>query len=220
MLRVSHFTNGLLVANLLIVSSACPAANADSVSSTTVRLYSDVQLSTKALVQAQQEAVRIFRQAGVETVWVQCKPSPSPADRRCQIPPSEKFLVMRIVSKALTSAESIFGMAFLSEGRGTYSDLFYDSVEKLHQECGASVPRVLGHVMAHELGHLLLGSNAHVEIGIMRPRWHGEQLRAVERGTLFFTPEQARLMQYRLSTAKTRPADNAVKAGLAVLTGI
>ncbi|PYX01499.1 MAG: hypothetical protein DMG86_10090 [Acidobacteria bacterium] len=198
---MSHFTNGLLIANLLIVSSACPAANADSVSSTTVRLYSDVQLSTKALVQAQQEAVRIFRQAGVETVWVQ-------------------FLVMRIVSKALTSAESIFGMAFLSEGRGTYSDLFYDSVEKLHQECGASVPRVLGHVMAHELGHLLLGSNAHVEIGIMRPRWHGEQLRAVERGTLFFTPEQARLMQYRLSTAKTRTADNAVKAGLAVLTGI
>src|SRR5207302_257847 len=129
-LRVSHFTNGLLIANLLIVSSACPAANADSVSSTTVRLYSDVHLSTKALVQAQQEAVRIFRQAGIETVWVQCKPSPSPADRR------------------------------------------------------------------------------------------SEQVRAVGRGRLFFTPEQARLMQYRLSTAKTRTADNAVKAGLAVVTGI
>jgi hypothetical protein len=200
-LRVSHFTKGLLIANLLIVSSSCQAANADAVSSIAVRLYSDVQLSTKTLAQAEQEAVRIFRQAGVETVWVQCKPSPSPSDRRCQIPPGQKFLVLRIVPKALKAADSIFGMAFLSEGRGTYSDVFYDSVEKLHQECGASVPRVLGHVMAHELGHLLLGSNAHAEIGIMRPRWYGEQLHAVERGTLFFTPEQARLMQYRLSTA-------------------
>jgi hypothetical protein len=56
-------------------------------------------------------------------------------------------------------------------------------------------PRVLGHVMAHELGHLLLGSNAHAEIGIMRPRWFGQQLRAVERGALFFSPEQALLMR-------------------------
>jgi Zn-dependent peptidase ImmA (M78 family) len=58
-----------------------------------------------------------------------------------------------------------------------------------------SEPRVLRHVMAHELGHLLLGSNAHAEIGIMRPRWFGQQLRAVERGALFFSPEQALLMR-------------------------
>ena len=201
---MSHFTNGLLIANLLIVSSACPAANADSVSSTTVRLYSDVQLSTKALVQAQQEAVRIFRQAGVETVWVQCKPSPSPADRRCQIPPSEKFLVMRIVSKALTSAESIFGMAFLSEGRGTYSDLFYDSVEKLHKDWHASLSRVLGHVMAHEIGHLLLGTNAHSPMGIMRPNWQSQELRSIGLGTLLFTSEQARSMQAKLFSLRAR----------------
>jgi hypothetical protein len=196
---VSHSTKGFLIFSVLILVSSCPAENADTASSVTVRLYSDVQLSTQTLSQAEQEATRIFRQAGIETVWVQCKPSPSPTDPRCEFPPGSKLLAMRIVPKALNAADSIFGMAFLSqEGHGAYGDVFYESVETLHQQCNASVPRVLGHVMAHELGHLLLGSNAHTEIGIMRPHWFSEQLRAVERGALFFSPEQARLMRNRL----------------------
>jgi len=198
---VSHSIKGSLIVSVFIIISSCRAENADAANSVTVRLYSDVQLSTQTLAQAEQEASRIFRQAGIEIVWVQCKPSSSPTDPRCAFPPASKLLAMRIVLKALNAADSIFGMAFLSqEGQGAYGDVFYKSVETLHQQCNASVPRVLGHVMAHELGHLLLGSNAHTEIGIMRPHWFSEQLRAVERGTLFFSPEQARLIRNRLRT--------------------
>jgi hypothetical protein len=193
---VSHFGKLLLTCNILM-SCFCQAVGADPVSSVTVRLYSDVQLSSKTLAQAEHETVRILRQAGVETVWVECKTLASSSDPRCQIQPGPRYLIVRIVPKSYKAADSIFGMAYLADGRGAYSDVFYDSVEKLHQECGASVPRVLGHVIAHELGHLLLGSNAHAEIGIMRPRWYGEQLHAVERGALFFTPDQARTMRSR-----------------------
>jgi hypothetical protein len=110
---------------------------------------------------------------------------------------------MRIVAKASSAADSIFGMAFLSEtdGRGSYSDVFLDSIQNLHQECGASVGRVLGHVMAHEVGHLLLGTKAHAAIGIMRPHWYGEQLGAISKGSLLFTAEQATLMRKRLASA-------------------
>jgi hypothetical protein len=76
--------------------------------------------------------------------------------------------------------------------------VFYDSVEKLHQDWHASLSRVLGHVMAHEIGHLLLGTNAHSPMGIMRPNWQGQELRSIAIGTLLFTREQARSMQTKL----------------------
>jgi hypothetical protein len=107
--------------------------------------------------------------------------------------------VLRIVPKALSAADSMFGMAFLAGNGGVYGDVFFDSVEILHRDCGASIARVLGHVMAHEVGHLLLGSHSHSSIGIMCPSWHSEQLRRVEKGTLFFTPEQARAMRDKIT---------------------
>jgi hypothetical protein len=52
--------------------------------------------------------------------------------------------------------------------------------------------------MAHELGHLLLGSNGHASQGIMRPRWQHEELVKAAMGTLVFTPEQAQRMSARV----------------------
>ena len=156
------------------------------------------RLPPKTLTQAEQEAIRIFRQAKIETVWVECETLMTARDPRCHIAPDPKHLVIRIVPEASSFADSIFGVAFLGEtGRGTYSDVFFGSVETLRNDCGAFVGRVLGHVMAHELGHLLLGPNAHAVVGIMRPHWFGEQLAAISRGLVFFTPEQATLMRKR-----------------------
>jgi len=78
--------------------------------------------------------------------------------------------------------------------------VFYDSVEKLHQDWHVSLSRVLGHTMAHEVGHLLLGTHAHSQMGIMRPNWQGQELRRVEMGALLFTPEQGRSIQTKLLT--------------------
>ncbi len=86
----------------------------------------------------------------------------------------------------------VFGEAFLSaEGTGCYSDVFYDRAVEPYMPIGMSASAdILGNVMAHELGHLLLGSNSHTATGIMRARWQGEELRragerqpVVQRGT-------------------------------------
>jgi len=121
-------------------------------------------------------------------------------DSRCNSPAGPKHLALRIVPHAWKSSDTIFGVAFLSEsGTGAYGDVFYDSVEKLYRDWGVSLPRVLGHVMAHELGHLLLGSNGHSRDGIMRPSWHGNDLQRASKGSLLFSPEQAKSMRDRLS---------------------
>jgi hypothetical protein len=55
----------------------------------------------------------------------------------------------------------------------------------------AGPDRVLGHAMAHELGHVLLGARAHSEAGLMLPNWDARNLKDMSKGRLHFTKEQA-----------------------------
>jgi len=167
----------------------------------TIALYDDVQLSPRLLADAKDEATRIYQKAGISIWWIICKSSGriGQPDLRCQDPPSATRLNLRIVPRAQTFSDGIFGVAFLSsEGSGAYSDVFYDSVEKLDRDWHVGLARVLGHVIAHELGHLILGSNAHSRQGVMCPRWHRDELHLASRGALLFSVEQARLMRKRL----------------------
>ena len=100
------------------------------------------------------------------------------------------------------SGDAVFGIAFLSsDGEGAYSDVFYDSVKKLHEEWPTRTPILLGHVIAHEIGHLLLGTNAHSWMGIMRSQWQGEELQSIAMGKLLFTPPQIESLKARLSAS-------------------
>jgi hypothetical protein len=111
-------------------------------------------------------------------------------------------LAVRVVPRSRHATNEVFGVAFLSaRGEGCYSDIFYDRVMELHANWNASLADTLANVMAHELGHLLLGSNSHSGMGIMRAHWQSEELRRLSRGGLWFTNEQADRM-----TGKLRPA--------------
>jgi hypothetical protein len=168
----------------------------------TVAIYDDVHLSQQVLADAEDEAARVYQKAGVALSWIECKSSKTDVepDLRCQDPPSTTHLSLRIIPHASKSGDGIFGVAFLSpEGTGAYSDVSYNSVEELDRDWHVGLARVLGHVMAHELGHLLLGSNAHSREGIMCPRWHAGELRLASMGTLLFSEEQAQFMRDRLA---------------------
>ncbi len=168
----------------------------------TVAIYDDVHLPPQILAAAQDEAMRVYQKAGVVISWAVCKSSNlnAIADLRCQDPPSATHLNLRIIPHASKSGDGIFGVAFLSaEGTGAYGDVSYNSVEKLDRDWHVGLARVLGHVMAHELGHLLLGSNAHSREGIMCPSWHAGELRLASMGTLLFSEEQAQFMRDRLA---------------------
>ena len=111
-------------------------------------------------------------------------------------------LALRVVPGSRSSNE-VFGVAFLSaEGTGCYSDVFYDRATELHTNWNVGLADILGSVMAHELGHLLLGSNSHTSTGIMSARWQGEELRRLSRGGLSFTNEQSDHMRRKLNGAR------------------
>jgi hypothetical protein len=168
----------------------------------TVAIYDDVGLSSRLLAKAEDETSRVYQKAGVAISWIVCKSSNLriELDLRCQDPPSAMHLNLRIVPHSRNFSDGVFGVAFLSaEGTGAYGDVFYDSVEELDRDWHVGLARVLGHVMAHELGHLLLGSNAHSRQGIMCPSWHGDELHLASRGTLLFSKDQSRFMRERLA---------------------
>jgi hypothetical protein len=54
------------------------------------------------------------------------------------------------------------------------------------------IPIILGCVIAHELGHLLLGSNGHSDRGIMQSQWEPRQVKQLLTGSLLFTTEQSK----------------------------
>ena len=72
---------------------------------------------------------------------------------------------------------SIVGVSFISaDGTGCSADLFYEPLQALQRQTHVVPSAILGHAMAHELGHLLLGMNSHSPTGLMRAHWTSEDL--------------------------------------------
>jgi hypothetical protein len=69
---------------------------------------------------------------------------------------------------------------------------------------------MLGHVMTHELGHLLLGSNRHSDAGVMRPRWSDRDLFRAQMGALQFTSAQADRMRLQVNARTLRDVNRIV----------
>jgi hypothetical protein len=69
--------------------------------------------------------------------------------------------------------------------------LFYDRVVQAARLAQSTRYAILGYLMAHEIGHMLLGANAHEPVGLMRGTWEISEFRSAERGDLFFFDAQA-----------------------------
>ena len=182
---------GLVLANVLLWGGVATAQ--DKSSGITVLVNDSAGVKPSVLRKAQQEAGRLFDAAGIEIQWVNCAET-----NNCRHFLGPKEFVLHIVPGGQTQSDFVFGEAFLGEdGRGQYSDVFFDRLQQAQGDVDLAL--LLGAVSAHELGHLLLGSNSHSRMGIMEPRWRTEGLRNVGMGRLLFTPEQARSMRNRIS---------------------
>ena len=68
----------------------------------------------------------------------------------------------------------------------------------------SDAPVILGCVIDHEIGHLLLGPNGHSLAGIMQSQWEPKQIRQATMGTVLFTSAQSKFMRAQVQ-AHTRP---------------
>jgi len=165
-------------------------------------VFNDASVPAEILAQGEARAAHILAQAGIQVEWLNCAAGgshvpdqfeePSPCSRITY--PSH--LSVRIVSTAQSVREEVFGEAFTGrEGKGTYIKLFYAHLAEPNAHLPLGEGELLGCVIAHEVGHLLLGTDSHSHEGIMQGRWQDAQLREAGKGNLQFTPSQAAFMR-------------------------
>jgi len=156
-----------------------------------VDVFDYTQISRRTLEQVEQVASGIFAQAGVNLVWVDCavagKPQPDP---ECNAPVGSSWLGVRIVPR-IPLMKGIAGAATAGYTAGDYITVSLNWAETVSAYSPDFVPDFLGSVIAHELGHALLGPHSHSASGLMGARWSIEQLQEATQHTLSFAPQQA-----------------------------
>jgi hypothetical protein len=166
----------------------------------TVSVYDDAEVGASILGKAEEEASRVFRQSGIEVKWLNCPLAQKGPPESCAEAVFPTHLQVRIARRPVSVTASTVGISFLSaDGRGCYADLFYERVEELRENTSVNLASILGLVAAHEIGHLLLGTNSHAPNGIMRAHWSGAELASVSKGRLLFSGRESQQMRARLS---------------------
>ena len=191
----------------LSTSSATPTpARTPDALAPHVRLsvFNDAGIPADTLAQAAARATAILAQSGVELDWLDCgRPDPSDFSQRatpCSAVAWPHQLSVRILPRGRSIGADIFGQAFVDRsGSGAYSNVYFNNLAANRENAQLSDGYMLGFVIAHEVGHLLLGSNSHSPVGLMQARWDSPALQSASRHTLFFTPAQSATLRSRLS---------------------
>jgi hypothetical protein len=165
------------------------------------------------LAPAQRAVARIYGAARVQVVWRGCVEGSElgPGRRAPGQPEGPSFnvtilILPRTMAERVESDEDMMGMTpaeNIEHGRIAY--VFYDRVDFYAHFFTANIGQVLGHAIAHEVGHLLLPYPSHSPTGLMRAAWVSKDFQDLARGWLLFTPDQAQLLRERLD--RSRPEE-------------
>jgi len=156
----------------------------------TVSVCSRGRLDEKAVTGAEAMAAALFRATDIEIAWAKCEIGLEGDEAAQQHWFTVRLRDGRPFVTPDPAALDTLGEAFLSvENAGYIVDVYYEAVQSLAAGKQVDPARLLGYVMAHELGHLLLGPG-HAAKGIMRPSWDLSDLEAMSQGRLKFSPAE------------------------------
>ena len=192
-----------LASTVLITMSA--QAQIPSGYTVTVALFNDAHVPPSILNNASETASYIFSKSGIQLRWMLCgRGDETPEERSaCSQPSFPEHLDVHIVSGCPRLPTNVFAISYLSpEGIGSQADVFYTRIAAFRSPAELRV--LLGYAMAHELGHLLLGTDSHSPRGLMRADWRTKDLTGMAQGGLGFSEEQGRTMKAKPSTFALR----------------
>jgi hypothetical protein len=207
---------------VMIAAAAWPSAGEAaqildwSRESIVVRTYTAAGVDS-SMRTARHVAGGILEDAGVDLQWIECQPSAGlqPNVDACAQPVAWNELVVRVVpgpaqfqpvgatNRATEAATLGFAAIDLGTGRGSLATIYGDRVSATAAAAGVDVGELLGRAIAHEIGHLLLGTNRHAARGLMRACWSPSDLRRSPPAEWRFATAEGDLM--RKAIASRRP---------------
>jgi hypothetical protein len=160
----------VLMAALLVTIGGGVAA--ESPATLIVRLYNTVAIPPDEFAAARNTADAILRDTGLDVMFRQC----GSATDSCDEPLARSEVVVRIINAPpfnATLEPDAFGLTYIvkSTNRGWLATVFADRIGGAATRVGVEPGTLLGRVMAHEIGHLLLGVDYHGSAGVMRAAW-------------------------------------------------
>jgi hypothetical protein len=157
-----------------------------------------IRLPDETWLTAKTETIRIFNRAGIELRWIDSERGV----QECQ-PPSGSTLVVVVAKEAPQGWVGRDAMGFAPADTSRVY-LFYDKVTRfigqfvLQDNPRVAAGVVLGHAIAHEIGHVLIRDKPHGG-GIMRADWVYDDWKQMFAGTLLFDSARAKKMRALLT---------------------
>lgn len=172
----------------------------------TVSVFNDAEVPPSVLEAAQARAETVLDGAGIALTWLDCgTPGNWVQDIGCRDIAFPSHLSVRLARNGRHRAQDVFGESFLDErGVGNYASVYVEPLAASKALDVVSEGDLLGYVVVHELGHLLLGLDSHSADGLMRGRWDFAALQQAARGTLIFSAREAEHMRSRYLSATAR----------------
>jgi hypothetical protein len=190
----------VVVTAVAMLGSALRADEHPTLLPLSVIVYDHAGLPPAVLDRATQVATRLFRPIGIEITWLApdsaklVRPTAGPEDALRVI---QRAVFVRLLSRAMVDArqvgEGVLGQAVLGS---QFVSVFTARVMALADRGRTNQGVLLGHVIAHEIGHLLLPQPGHSVGGLMRASF---DVREADFGRLHFDTWQGQLIRERLS---------------------
>jgi len=211
----------VLASGLTGLGHAAAAASSETSPAITIHVRNYAGVAPKILTEAEEVATGIFRKAGMETRWADIvlttendreNSADHPASTLAGI---QLSILPREMSDRSGLPDNVMGLA---PGTGPDRSMVYVFDSKVdilywsmlsayssgHLDRQVSKAQILGHAIAHELGHLLLNQQVHSEHGIMRGEWGFEDWRDAAYGIVLFTRQQAEVLRADVRRRSTR----------------
>ena len=156
-----------------------------------VSVVNEAGVSPRIISDGQLRITAIYEAIGVAVTWV---------DTYLDVP---NVCVVKIVDEVgadgVNAPPDVVGMGFTNqESGGGLVYVFYDRIAQVSEGNQLDSAALLGAVIAHELGHLLLPSGSHSTRGLMRAGWNRSDILTAD--GLRFTAEQGVRIRARLES--------------------
>jgi hypothetical protein len=166
----------------------------------TVRIHDYVHLPGASLARASGVVSRLYGKIGVRVDWLGAV-QPGGGRRRPAAEGQSPYVPAQLTINILTPKmaararveEGVLGYAAVAHegGMGRIAYVIYDRVRAVATSGPVNDVDLLGFVMAHEAGHLLLGPGSGSESGIMKCHWDRRHMQRLDALAMGFSELQA-----------------------------
>ena len=177
LLRAAGGYTCVLLSVVLMTFPRQTAAQTRASADLVVRTYNSTGVPATLIEEAQRVATLLLDDAGIGATWRRCRTKDGPmatSTDGCDdlLRPSD--LAVRIVRAPKTILDpEVLGYSHVDSRlrKGFLATIFPDRVHAMAPRLQVNEGQLFGRVLAHEIGHLLLGTLTHSPTGLMRGHW-------------------------------------------------